>query len=118
MKECKQCILTSEDDRNLSLDENGICNYCNNYRLRFNELGNENERTLYINKKIEEVKSNGLKKKYDCVIGLSGGVDSSYMAYWLVERGLRPLVIHLDNGWNSELAVQNIQNICEKKVPL
>jgi N-acetyl sugar amidotransferase len=114
MKECKQCILTSEDDDNLSLDENGICNYCNDYRLRFNELGNENERISYINKKIEEVKSNGLNNKYDCVIGLSGGVDSSYMAYWLCERGLRPLVIHLDNGWNSELAVQNIQNICEK----
>jgi N-acetyl sugar amidotransferase len=54
------------------------------------------------------------KKTYDCIIGLSGGVDSSYVAFFVKELGLTPLAVHLDNGWNSEIAVQNIENVCRK----
>jgi len=114
MKECSRCILNSNDDQNLSIDPNGICNYCNYYDFEINNLGSLESRNVFLEKKVIEIKANSINKKYDCIVGLSGGLDSSYMVYWLCENGLRPLVIHLDNGWNSSLAVQNIQNICQK----
>jgi N-acetyl sugar amidotransferase len=61
-----------------------------------------------------KIKKEGRGKEYDCIIGLSGGVDSSYLAYLAVKNGLRPLVVHIDCGWNSELAVKNIENIIKK----
>ena len=114
MKECNRCILTEKDDNNLVIDENGDCNYCNSYDFQISKLGDTTSKKLFLDNKIKEVKSHGKGRKYDCIIGLSGGLDSSYMAYWLCKIGIRPLVVHLDNGWNSELAVKNIQNICEK----
>ena len=114
MKECNRCILTEDDDSSIIIDYSGLCNYCNNYDMQLKELGTKNERNSFIEKKIKEIKLKGKNKKYDCLIGLSGGLDSSYMAYWLGKRGLRPLVVHLDNGWNSNLATQNIKNICQK----
>jgi N-acetyl sugar amidotransferase len=62
---------------------------------------------------VERLRSYGRGRKYDCVLGLSGGVDSSYMAYLAKKLGLRPLLVHFDNGWNSELAVANIQSIIQ-----
>ncbi len=56
----------------------------------------------------------GTGKKYDCVIGVSGGVDSTYVAYRVKELGLRPLAVHLDNGWDSELAVNNIEQVLKR----
>jgi len=114
MKECSRCVINSIDDKDLIIDDKGICNYCNYYEREVNNLGSLKHRTLLLNNKIEEVKSRGRNKKYDCIVGLSGGLDSSFMVYWLCENGLRPLVVHLDNGWNSSLAVQNIENICQK----
>tara|TARA_B100001564_G_C20669647_1_gene685553 strand:- start:8224 stop:9336 length:1113 start_codon:yes stop_codon:yes gene_type:complete len=114
MRECSRCIISELDDPLIILDDNGLCNYCNNYNSQLNELGSETERNNFIENKIKEIKFNGINKKYDCLIGLSGGLDSSYMAYWLAKKGLKPLVVHLDNGWNSEIASQNIKNICEK----
>mgnify|MGYP003349561272 CR=1 FL=1 len=55
-----------------------------------------------------------LDKKYDCILGISCGIDSTYLSYWAKQNNLRPLVVHFDNGWNSELATENIKNICEK----
>ena len=60
---------------------------------------------------VEKIKREGKKNDYDCIIGLSGGIDSSYLVYLAVKMGLRPLVVHVDCGWNSELAVKNIENI-------
>jgi tRNA(Ile)-lysidine synthase TilS/MesJ len=60
------------------------------------------------------MKAHGKGKRYDCILGLSGGTDSSYLAWWAHQQGLRPLVVHMDNGWNSELAVKNIENICTR----
>ena len=65
-------------------------------------------------KNIEEIKAVGKGKEYDCIVGLSGGVDSSYLAYLAMENNLRPLIVHFDNGWNSEIAVTNIKNATEK----
>ena len=64
-----------------------------------------------LSRTVDEVRRAGRGKDYDCVLGLSGGVDSSYLAHLTVELGLRPLVVHFDNGWNSELAVGNIENL-------
>lgn len=97
------------------LDENGICNYCHEYRqkekIRIKASG-PNNKTL--NDIVSKIKNSGRNKGYDCIIGVSGGVDSTYTAYKVKEFGLRPLAVHFDNGWNSELAVHNIQKTLEK----
>lgn len=74
--------------------------------------GKEGEKKL--NEFVNRIKENGKNKPYDCLIGLSGGVDSTYVAWLVKKHGLRPLAVHLDNGWNSELAVKNIENIISK----
>lgn len=97
-------------------DEKGVCNFCTECESYLNKtiFRPLEIRTKELNESIENVKKIGKKDKYDCLIGLSGGVDSSYICYWAKEVGLRPLIIHFDNGWNSELAVKNIENIIEK----
>lgn len=113
--QCNNCILDSNDDPNLQLDENGICNHCHYYfeqEKEFIKTGAEAENLL--NETIKQIKDYGKNHKYDCLIGLSGGVDSSYVAYLAKQKGLRALCVHFDNGWNSELAVMNIQNIVNK----
>ena len=112
VKACKNCILTEEDSKTIVIDENGTCNYCNNYEKLEKSLGSPEEREAWLRNKVSEIKKQGANKKYDCILGVSGGVDSTYLAYWASQNNLRPLVIHFDNGWNTELATQNIQNIC------
>lgn len=102
-------------DPMIIFDENGNCSNCNSAldlakRIWFpDERGERELRELF-----SKVKAEGKGKEYDCVVGLSGGVDSSYLAYLAVQNGLRPLVVHVDCGWNSELAVKNIENIVRK----
>jgi N-acetyl sugar amidotransferase len=95
----------------IDFDENGICNYCkeHEYKVSLTPASKPDARATLENLvgKIKQAR-NG---KYDCIVGLSGGVDSSFVAYKAVELGLNPLAVHFDNGWNSELAVQNIENI-------
>ena len=74
--------------------------------------GTEGEKEL--NSLVDKIKKEGKNKDYDCLIGVSGGVDSTYVAYLLKKRGLRPLAVHFDNGWNSELAVSNIEKTLSK----
>ena len=112
--ECKQCLLNSSDTQYISFDDNGICNYCNYYSIKTKELGSKDEKQKFLRDKIVQIKKSGEGKKYDCLLGLSGGIDSSYMAIMAHEAGLRPLVIHLDNGRNSDIAVKNIEKICQK----
>jgi N-acetyl sugar amidotransferase len=96
----------------IQFDENGECQFCKQYDARIaNELryGPEGERRL--KSIIEKIKVDGANKQYDCLLGVSGGADSTYVAYLAVRRfGLRPLAIHVDNGWNTDLAVENIQH--------
>ncbi len=112
---CKNCILDSNDDPGLQLDENGVCNHCHYY---YNEAkyylkqGVEGEKLLA--ETVTAIKQYGSNRQYDCLIGLSGGVDSSYVAYKAKELGLRALCVHFDNGWNSEQAVMNIHHIVNK----
>jgi N-acetyl sugar amidotransferase len=105
-------------DPDITFDENGFCNYCQRYDA-YIKMNNPDspEMKKQLDKIVTKVKKSGRNKEYDCVIGLSGGVDSSYVACKVMELGLRPLAIHFDSGWNSEIAVSNIEK-CIRKLNL
>ena len=108
---CTRCVMdTTATD--IVFGENGVCNYCTDF-LAMLKTAQEKvvDRVAHREELIEEVKEAGKSKEYDCVVGVSGGVDSSYALYLTVKNGLRPLAVHLDNGWNSELASHNIANL-------
>ena len=111
---CKRCVMDTSDPQIVFNDE-GFCNHCETF-LKESKIikpqGEERERQLY--QLIETIKKSGKNQKYDCLIGVSGGTDSSYVAYITKELGLRPLAVHMDNGWNSEESVKNIRNLCTK----
>lgn len=109
---CTKTVMDTISDPDISFDENGICNYYYEFsdkikiRVPPPEIAERELKAI-----VDKVKSSGKGKQYDCIIGVSGGVDSTYTA-WLVKKlGLRPLAVHLDNGWDSELAVKNVENI-------
>lgn len=110
---CTRCVMGSRDP-DIVFDSDGICNYCKALLVRLEKETYYKSGSEKLNELISNIKKAGEGKEYDCVIGLSGGVDSSYVAYLVKKHGLRPLAIHLDNGWNSELAVQNIQEILSR----
>jgi N-acetyl sugar amidotransferase len=102
-------------DPEIIYDENGVCNYCKSYEARKKMLTPKVEdRAKHLQTMVDFCKKKGKGKKYDCIIGVSGGVDSTYVAYKVKELGLRPLAVHLDNGWDAELAVSNIHNVLKK----
>jgi N-acetyl sugar amidotransferase len=97
-------------DPEISFDAAGVCNHCHRYdSVSKTRLIPVEERDVRLKALIREIKAVGNGKTYDCVIGVSGGVDSTYVAWLVKNLGLRPLAVHLDNGWNSELAVANIE---------
>jgi len=111
----RQCSLTVMDniaDPAITFDEDGICNYYFEYKKAeaTDVLTGEQGRSK-LDELIARIKIDGKGKRYDCLIGLSGGVDSTYVAWLAKQYGLRPLAVHLDNGWDSELAVKNIENV-------
>ncbi|MBP2143473.1 N-acetyl sugar amidotransferase [Methanococcus voltae] len=100
-------------DPDIVFDENGYCNHCTRALKVLSEppVGlSKDEKQKALDNVVNAIKRDGKGKKYDCIIGVSGGVDSTYVAYLVKKLGLRPLAVHLDNGWNSELSVQNIEN--------
>lgn len=110
---CSNCILDNSGDPDIFFNYSGICNYCCSYIQKYGDIDYKNNEKI-LEKLIDKVKNASRKGKYDCIMGLSGGVDSSYLAYLAKKWGLNPLVVHFDNGWNSELAVQNIEGIIKK----
>src|ERR1700722_6689386 len=110
---CTRCIMDTTDP-DIVFDANGFCNHCTAYlgRQAVYNLPPE-ERARQLAAVVEEMKRRGHGKDYDCIIGVSGGVDSSFLAVKVKELGLRPLAIHVDNGWNSEKAVGNIKRILD-----
>jgi N-acetyl sugar amidotransferase len=116
--EYRQCTITVMDniaDPDIRFDGNGVCNYYHEYNVAAKKgvfTGEEGKRKL--EELVTRIKNDGKGKRYDCLIGLSGGVDSTYVAYLAKEHRLRPLAVHLDNGWDSELAVKNVENIITK----
>lgn len=110
---CNRCVMDTTDPL-ITFDEKGICHHCTSLELRQKALGPLAERTKVWNDLAAQIKNDGKGKPYDSVIGVSGGVDSTYVALKCKEAGLRPLAIHFDNGWNSELSVMNIENTVKK----
>lgn len=108
-KECTRCVLDASI-KEIRFDADGVCNFCkiqDSLEEKY-PLGEEGDRRL--NEIIAKIKGKGKNKKYDCILGVSGGRDSTYTLYKAVKLGLRPLAVHFDNGWNSDIAVQNIHN--------
>ncbi len=97
-------------DSDIVFDERGVCNHCHRFDMvAAKRLIPLEGRAGRLKSLVAEIKNDGAGKDYDCIIGVSGGVDSTYVAYLTRELGLRPLAVHFDNGWNSELAVANIE---------
>ncbi len=111
---CSKCVMDTTDST-ITFDDNGVCNHCHLYEIKNNDFIDDTDKKQSLEKLVDRIKQKNRNKKYDCLIGISGGVDSTYVAYLVKEvLGLRPLAVHLDNGWNSELAVKNIENIVKK----
>ncbi len=110
---CTRCILDSTV-ADIWFDEKGVCKYCHIHdeMEKIFPEGEESQKKLL--KIVEEIKKKGKGKKYDCIAGLSGGRDSTFVLFKAVELGLRPLAVHFDYGWNSDISVSNIKNACEK----
>lgn len=102
-------------DPTITFNAEGVCNHCLKFDERSKvELKHDNQGNLALNAVIEKIRLAGKGKEYDCIIGVSGGVDSTMVAYQIKKWGLRPLAVHFDNGWNSELAVANIEKAMKK----
>jgi len=113
-RQCAISVMDNIADPVIKFDENGICNYYYTYKeLEFELVHKGDDGNERLQKLIQLIKKGGADKQYDCITGISGGVDSSYLIYKAKEWGLRPLIVHFDNGWNTETAVRNINNIIQ-----
>lgn len=111
---CTRCVMDTSD-KDITFDEKGICNHCKLYYEKLKKViltGKAAEKKL--REITEEIKARGSGKKYNCILGLSGGTDSTFMAYIAKKLDLNPLIVHLDNGWNSRISVHNIKNVVKK----
>lgn len=111
---CRNCIMDTTDP-DIDFDDVGFCDYCRNY---FNNIlpnwHPDEDGKIALNRIVEKIRREGNGRDHDCLIGISGGVDSSYVAYIAKEQlGLRPLLYHVDAGWNSQVSVNNIQRIMD-----
>jgi len=114
-QQCSLSVMDTIADPKITFDVNGVCNYYYEYLATAkNEVYSDKEGEAKFANVINQIKKDGKGKKYDCILGVSGGVDSTYLAFVARQAGLRVLCVHFDNGWNSELAVKNIENIVGK----
>lgn len=112
---CSRSVMDNIADPDITFDETGVCNYYHLFqeRAKLRLFDTEKDKNK-LNEIILKIKEAGKTHEYDCIIGVSGGVDSTYVAYLVKQLGLRPLAVHFDNGWNSELAVKNIEQVLNK----
>lgn len=112
---CTRCVMDTTDSK-IVFDENGVCDHCLDFEQNVKPNWHTDERgDAELKKIIAKIKEDGKGRDFDCIIGMSGGADSSYLLHVAVkEYGLRPLVFHVDGGWNSQIAVNNINVMIEK----
>ena len=111
---CTRCIMDTTDPQ-IVFDADGVCNHCHRYDVQVRlRTAPEADRAGRLEALLANVRRAGKGRESDCVTGVSGGVDSTYVAYLTHQLGLRPLAVHFDNGWNSELAVSNIEKTLKK----
>jgi N-acetyl sugar amidotransferase len=114
LKICSRCIY-DENVPAINFDEEGVCNYCKMVDgLKSQYATGTNEGEAKLAEIIDQIKKEGRGKKYDCVVGVSGGTDSSFMVHWAIQQGLRPLAVHYDNTWNTSIATENIRKVLGK----
>ena len=111
---CSNCIMDTTDS-NITFDDRGWCDYCRNYHDNILPNWHPNKQGgIMIAQVIDKIKKDGKGREHDCLIGISGGVDSSYVTYLAKEKfGLRPLLYHVDAGWNTHVSVNNIQRLVD-----
>lgn len=110
---CTRCVMDTTDP-DIVFDADGICNNCTGFINRLQSRGYvKGESEAVFQKFAEVIKNHGKGKTYDCIVGISGGVDSCYVAYLCKQYGLRALLIHMDNGWDTEIAVNNIISLAK-----
>jgi N-acetyl sugar amidotransferase len=107
---CAKTVM-DESDPDIVFDADGVSNWWHDYQVEKAKRPDEERQRTLLDAALAQVREAGRGKPYDCVLGVSGGVDSSYVAYLARLHGLRPLLVHFDNGWNDELAVHNIEKI-------
>lgn len=112
---CTRCVMDTSDP-NIHFDSQGVCDHCHDFDNGIKQhLIMDEKKQLELKLILEKIKKDGRGKKYDCLLGMSGGLDSSYMLHVAIkEFGLRPLVFHVDGGWNSELSLHNIKVMVDK----
>lgn len=112
---CTRCLMSNESDPTIQFDSRGHCNYCTEALERLqrgyfpNKEGKKKFDTL-----ISKIRKAGEGRKYDCIIGISGGLDSSYLAYLISDKGLRVLAVHIDDGYDTEISKRNIEKLVKK----
>lgn len=112
---CTRCVMDNVSDTTITFDEQGHCNYCNDVLSRRDSEYHPNEEGKHqLDNMFAQVKRGGGKNKYDCIVGVSGGLDSSYVIYLGYQYGLRMLAVHIDDGLDTEIAKQNIKSLCDK----
>ncbi|MGS0763268.1 N-acetyl sugar amidotransferase [Syntrophomonas curvata] len=111
---CNRCVMDTTDPL-ITFDNNGYCNHCSSAISNIEKywLRGRNGK-VKLEQLFKKIKVEGINNKYDCIIGLSGGIDSSYLAYLASQYGLRMLAVHVDAGFNSKIADNNVKNLCQK----
>ena len=115
VRRCNRCIMDDSSDSTITFDENGICNYCRAATAKIGKVyfpNNEGQKKLDV--LLQKIKEHGKGKKYDCIMGLSGGLDSSYLAYLGYQWGLRILAVHIDDGYDTEISKNNLKKLIKE----
>lgn len=114
MKRCTRCVMDDRADQTITFDENGVCNYCTKALADAQNVWFPNEQGQEkLNALLAQIREAGKGKKYDCIMGISGGLDSSYLAYLGSKWGLRILGVHVDDGFDTDISKNNIQKLCK-----
>lgn len=112
-QQCSRCVMDTTDPE-IEFNELGYCNHCTTFLNETKPLIEQRANNNELEKIINRIKKKGKNKRYDCILGVSGGSDSSYTAYLLKQYGLRVLAVHLDNDWDTEVSINNIKQVVQK----